>query len=207
MSLNKIEKDLIKSLNNLNESSCNWRVLKSNKTIKSDLTLNEREQRIYDFIVENFESNNVTDLHTIKQFNSMFIDWSKETLTEKVSAIPTNKEIEKACKKYFLDNKPNDVFYLILNSDNVLFLYRGDFSLGIYEVKQVETSDELNDETSDNETSDELNDVQKISVLINDIVSLANSMSNKEKIEIVKQLEKALNVNATVNIIKKENIA
>ena len=209
MALNEIEKALIKSLNNANNlnAKLNWKIFFSTRKIKSDIQLKERENRIYEFLITEFEYNNLQSIFTVKKFNQLFLDWNNEKFSEKLSVIPTRSEIEKVLKYYFVNNTDKSkCFYYSMNSEDVEFIIKANRNLGIYEIKQIETSDELNDETSEN-TSDELNDVQKISVLINNIVSLSTNMSNKEKIEIVKNLEKALNVNATTNIIKKENIA
>ena len=207
MALNEIEKALIKSLNNVNNLNArlNWKVFFSTRKIKSDIQLKERENRIYEFLITEFEYNNLQSIFTVKKFNQLFLDWNNEKFSEKLSVIPTRAEIEKVLKYYFVNNTDESkCFYYAMNSDDVEFIIKASRNLGIYEIKQVETSEE---NTSEENTSEELNDVQKIAILINNIVSLSTNMSNKEKIEIVKQLEKALNVDATTNIIKKENIA
>jgi hypothetical protein len=202
MALNEIEKALIKSLNYSNNLNVrlNWKVFFSTRKIKSDIQLKEREERIYEFLITEFEYNNLQTIFTVKKFNQLFLDWNNEKFSEKLSVIPTRSEIEKVLKYYFVNNRDNSkCFYYAMNSDDVEFIIKASRNLGIYEIKQVETSEES--------TSEELNDVQKIAILINNIVSLSTNMTEKEKIEIVKQLEKALNVKATTNIIKKENIA
>ena len=201
MALNNIEKALIKSLNYSNNLNVklNWKVFFTTRKIKSDIQLKERETRIYEFLITEFEYNNLQSIFTVKKFNQLFLDWNNEKFSEKLSVIPTRSEIEKVLRYYFVNNPDiSNCFYYAMNSDDVEFIIKASRNLGIYEIKQVETSEN---------TSDELNDVQKIPILINNIVSLSTNMNNKEKIDIVKQLEKALNVNATVNIIKKENIA
>ena len=223
MSLNKIEKDLIKSLNNVNNfnNGLKWKVFYSSRTIKSDIELSQREKRIYEFLITEFEYNVNSVIFTVKQFNQLFLDWNNEKFSEKLTVIPSRKEIEKVLKYYFVNDfdKPN-CFYYGMNSENVEFIIKAKHDLGIYTIKQVETnttenSDNINIETTENssvensdiettENSDstEKSDIEKIADLLSEIVNISKSMDKKEKIEIVHNLEKLLEVNATTTIIK-----
>jgi len=69
---------------------------------------------------------------------------------------------------------------------------------GIYQIKENVTTDS---DTVESDTT-ENNDLQKIAKYLNDIARLAKDFSNTDKIEVIKNLEKLLNVNATVSVIK-----
>lgn len=223
MSLNKIEKDLIKSLNNVNNFSngLKWKVFYSSRTIKSDIELSQREKRIYEFLITEFEYNVNSVIFTVKQFNQLFLDWNNEKFSEKLTVIPSRKEVEKVLKYYFVNDfdKPN-CFYYGMNSDDVEFIIKAKHDLGIYTIKQVETNTTENSnvensnninmeitensdiETTENSDSTEKTNVEKITDLLNEIADVSKSMDKKEKIEIIHNLEKLLEVNATTTIIK-----
>ena len=200
--MNKIEKSIIDSLNNVTSKKCDWKLF-STRYVKNDMNLNDRELKVYNSLSE-FLAGKDTTITTIPaaRFISMFIDWNNSKLIELPSVLVDIKTIEKCLKYYFLKNHLELYRYFCLSmnkKENVLYIVSVCRESGIYQIKENAAA---NNETENAAAADNSN-ISKISGHVSNIATLAANMTASEKIEIIKNLEKLLNVNATTTIIKK----
>jgi hypothetical protein len=142
----------------------------------------------------------------------MFVDWCNDKLIENVSVIVDVKLLEKCLKYYFLEHhlELNRYFAIAMNSkDDKLYIVSVCRESGIYQIKENAASDtSLENDTSDDlDTTSDNSNMAKISKHIADIVRLSADFSTTDKIDIVKTLEKMLEVNATTSVVKKSKLA
>lgn len=210
--MNKIEKSIIDSLNGVTSRTCDWKLFASRK-VSSTMKLTDRENKVYNALCE-FLSEKDTSISVLpcNKFITMLVDWGNDKLIENMSTLVDIKTIEKCLKFYFLNNhlQLHRYFALSMNSkDEKIYIVSVCRESGIYQIKENTTSDtSLENDTSDDiDTTSDNSNMSKISKHIADIVRLSKDFSNVEKIDIVKTLEKLLEVNATVNVTKKTKTA
>ena len=199
--MNKIEKSIIDSLNGVTCRNGNWKLFASRK-VSSNMKLNDKEIKVYNALCE-FLSDKDTTISVLptSKFTTMLVDWTNEKLIENLSTLVDIKTLEKCLKFYFLNNHLSLNRYFCLsvnNTDDKLYIVSVCRESGIYQIKENVTTDS---DTVESDTT-ENNDLQKIAKYLNDIARLAKDFSNTDKIEVIKNLEKLLNVNATVSVIK-----
>lgn len=215
--MNAIEKSIIDGLNGVTSRKGIWKLF-SSRYVSSTMELKtEKDKALYSAISE-FLSDKDTTITTlpIKKFKSMFIDFSNDKLIESIGKIVTEKDIEKALKFYFKENhlKLNRYFCLAMNSkdkDNV-YIVSVCRESGIYKFRESELTSG-NESENEEDTSDikkmgldsSNSDMVKIAGHITDIARLSKDFNKADKIDIIKALEKMLEVNATVNVSKKSN--
>lgn len=107
-------------------------------TIKSNLKLNDIENLIYTYMVEEFSSGKLSKGYEfgIKKFNAKFVDWCDKKDTVKAKAFPTVKNIENACKFFFLtDGKNFKIVPLIkVNSDGAIIVQVVDYDVKDFKI-------------------------------------------------------------------------
>ena len=208
--MNKIEKSIIDSLNGVTSRKGNWKLF-SSRYVSSKMELKtEKDKTIYSELC-NFLSNedNTISVLPIKSFKTMFIDFSDEKVIESIGKIVTEKDIEKALKYYFLENHLtlNRYFCLAMNEndDSNVYITSVCRESGIYKIKENELPSNSENEDNENVENSDNSVMVKITKHLNDIARLAKEFDNADKVDIVKTLEKLLEVNATVNVTKKNN--
>lgn len=210
--MNKIEKSILDSLNGVTSRTCDWKLFSSRKVNSTMELKSDKEKKLYNALCEYLADKDTTiSVLPCNKFSTMFIDWCNDKLIENINVIVDVKLLEKCLKYYFLENhlQLNRYFAIAMNSkDDKLYIVSVCRESGIYQIKENTTSDtSLENDTSDDiDTSDNSN-MAKISKHIADIVRLSADMSTTDKIDIVKTLEKMLEVNATVNVTKKTKSA
>ena len=210
--MNKIEKSILDSLNGVTSRTCDWKLFSSRKVNSTMELKSDKEKKLYNALCEYLADKDTTiSVLPCNKFSTMFIDWCNDKLIENINVIVDVKLLEKCLKYYFLENhlQLNRYFAIAMNSkDDKLYIVSVCRESVIYQFKENTTSDtSLENDTSDDiDTSDNSN-MAKISKHIADIVRLSADMSTTDKIDIVKTLEKMLEVNATVNVTKKTKSA
>ena len=202
--MNKIEKSIVDGLNGITSRSGNWKLF-ANRKVSESMKLSEKETKVYNALVD-FLTDKDTTISVLpsSRFTAMLIDWSNEKLIELPSALVDIKTLEKCLKYYFLQNHLtlNRYFCLAMNnSDEKIYIVSVCRESGIYQIKESASSD-TSEESSEVVDSDN-STMGKISGHISDIVRLSKDMTTEEKIDIVKTLEKLLEVKATTTVIKK----
>ena len=211
--MNKIEKSIIDGLNGVTSRVTDWKLFSSRK-VNSNMELkSDKEKKLYNALCEYLaDKDNTISVLPCNKFSTMFIDWCNDKLIENISVIVDIKLLEKCLKYYFLENhlQLNRYFAIAMNSkDDKLYIVSVCRESGIYQIKENATSDTSleNDISDDVDNINDNSNMSKISKHIADIVRLSADMSTTDKIDIVKTLEKMLEVNATVNVSKKTKTA
>lgn len=208
--MNKIEKSILDSLNGVTSRACDWKLFSSRKVNSTMELKSDKEKKLYNALCEYLADKDTTiSVLPCNKFSTMFVDWCNDKLIENISVIVDVKLLEKCLKYYFLENhlQLNRYFAIAMNSkDDKLYIVSVCRESGIYQIKENTTSENEVENTSEVDTS-ENNTMSKIAKHISDIVRLSKDFSNVEKIDIVKTLEKMLEVNATVNVTKKTKSA
>lgn len=207
--MNKIEKSILDSLNGVTSRTCDWKLFASRK-VSSTMKLTDKENKVYNALCE-FLSEKDTSISVLpcNKFITMLVDWTNDKLIENITSLVDIKTIEKCLKFYFLNNhlQLHRYFALSMNSkDDKIYIVSVCRESGIYQIKENTTSENEVENTSENDTSENDN-MSKIAKHISDIVRLSKDFSNVDKVDIVKTLEKMLEVNATVNVTKKTKTA
>ena len=203
--MNKIEKSIVDSLNGVTSRSGNWKLF-SSRYVSSNMELkSDKDKKLYNAISEFLSDKDSTiSVLPIKQFKSMFIDFSNDKLIENIGKIITEKDIEKALKYYFLENhlKLNRYFALAMNEKdtNNVYIVSVCRESGIYQIKDKTESDD--DKTENNDV------LLKIATLLNSVYALSKDLDNETKKTIVAEFNNAMAIKekATVNA-KKTKIA
>ena len=210
--MNKIEKSIIDSLNGVTSRKCDWKLFSSRKVNSTMELKSDKEKKLYNTLCEFLTDKDTTiSVLPCNKFSTMFVDWCNDKLIENVSVIVDVKLLEKCLKYYFLENhlQLNRYFAIAMNSnDDKLYIVSVCRESGIYQIKESDKSCNPGEEdNSENEDTSENDNMSKIAKHISDIVRLSKDFSNVDKIDIVKTLEKMLEVNATINVTKKTKTA
>lgn len=211
--MNKIEKSIVDSLNGVTSRTCDWKLFSSRKVNSTMELKSDKEKKLYNALCEFLTDKDTTiSVLPCNKFSTMFVDWCNDKLIENINVIVDIKLLEKCLKYYFLENhlELNRYFAIAMNSnDDKLYIVSVCRESGIYQIKENTTSDtSLENDTSDDiDTTSDNSNMAKISKHIADIVRLSKDFSNVDKIDIIKTLEKMLEVNATVNVTKKTKTA
>ena len=146
--MNKIEKALLNSLGDFSNNGKSWKLLTSNSVVKQSLELTEREERIKKALYEIINSNGRFCggmSFSLKKINSLFIEWDNGKVIEKISVLPTPKELEKVCKSMFLDIIVNAdcVAYpvICINPENALMIFGVSKTVGIYHLAEEKSEE------------------------------------------------------------------
>ena len=210
--MNKIEKALLNSLGDFSNSGKSWKLLTSNSVVKQSLELTDREDKIKSALYDIINSNGRFCggmSYSVKKINNLFIAWDNGKVLEKISVLPTPKELEKCCKSIFLDvlTNPDCIAYpvICINPDNALMVMGISKNVGVYTVKNEEvkkssssaeaadTTEETTENTTEEEKTEETT-YSKIASLITSIASLSVDFSTSEKMDIVNNLATLLKV-------------
>lgn len=203
--LNAMEQSIIDGLNGVTSRKGHWKLFSSRYVSKS-YKLTEREQKLYQFIIENclddYTKNNaqisINSPITIKNLKTRFIDWSNEKLIENVSVITTEKEIEHAIKNVWKEYglSLNRTLVLCCNDDtddNNIYIASVSRDCNIYKYKN-ESSDNSTDKSDSSEIAEDTENLLKINTLLNSVSALAKDFDDDTKKEIVNTLANLLNV-------------
>ena len=203
--MNKIEKSIVDSLNGVTSRNGNWKLF-SSRYVSSTMELkSDKDKKLYNAISEFLsDKDNTISVLPIKQFKSMFIDFSNDKLIESIGKIITEKDIEKALKYYFLENhlKLNRYFALAMSEKdtNNVYIVSVCRESGIYQIKEKTEND---DEKTENDDV-----LLKIATLLNSVYALSKDLDNETKKTIVAEFNNAMAIKekATINT-KKTKIA
>ena len=207
--MNAIENSLINSLNMARGKKGNWKVF-SSMVIKSNLKLNDKEEKLYQVVksyLEKEENKTFTTLPTDK-FKSILIQWDNGKVFESVNTLITEKELDRVLKFYFKEtflNAGNRCYCLAMNEKDTKHVYIVNVSksCGVYkfeEKKEDTTENETTEETTETTENDTL---LKIATLLNSVYALSKDLDNDTKKSIIEEFVKSMGIKENAIVTSK----